>query len=164
MRKLSFLLVMLLLSASQLLAQRTITGKVTSADDGSGIPGVTVLVKGTSNGVLTDLEGKYSMSVSKDAQALQFSFVGMKTKEVLLTATNTLDVVMESEAQNIEGVVVTALGISREKKSLGYAVQEIAGDQIKNSRESNFVNAISGKVSGVQIKQSSTMEAQQTFS
>jgi len=157
MRKLCFLLVLLLLSAMQVLAQRTITGKVTSADDGAGIPGVTVLIRGTSNGVLTDLDGKYSISVSKDANALQFSFVGMKTQEVLLTASNTLDAVMQSEAQNIEGVVVTALGITREKKSLGYAVQEIDGDQIKSSRESNFVNAISGKIAGVQIKQSSTM-------
>ena len=65
MRKLSFLLVLLLLTAMQVLAQRTITGKVTSADDGSGIPGVTVLVKGTSTGVLTDLDGKYSIAVPK---------------------------------------------------------------------------------------------------
>jgi len=157
MRKLSFLLVILLLSATQLLAQRTITGKVTSADDGNGIPGVTVLVKGTSNGVLTDLDGKYSINVLKDATALQFSFVGMTKQEIALTATNVVNVVMQSEAQNIEGVVVTALGITREKKSLGYAVQEIGGDQIKGSRESNFVNAISGKIAGVQIKQSSTM-------
>jgi hypothetical protein len=122
MRKLSFLLVMLLLTAAQVLAQRTITGKVTSADDGGGIPGVTVLVKGTSNGVLTDLDGKYSISVPKDATALQFSFIGMTTQEVALTASNMVDVVMQSQAQNIEGVVVTALGITREKKSLGYAI------------------------------------------
>src|SRR5664279_997691 len=99
MRKLSFLLVMLLLSATQLLAQRTITGKVTSADDGSGIPGVTVLIKGTSTGVLTDLDGKFTLSVPKTATALQFTFVGMKPKEVALTAENNYDVVMETAAQ-----------------------------------------------------------------
>ncbi len=157
MRKLSFLLVFLLLTAMQVLAQRTITGKVTSADDGSGIPGVTVLIKGTSTGVLTDLDGKYSLSVTKDATALQFSFVGMQKQEIEISTSNVIDVVMVSEAQKIEGVVVTALGITREKKSLGYSVQEVGGDQIKDSRESNFVNAISGRVAGVQIKQSSTM-------
>ncbi len=157
MKKFTILLVMLLLTAMQVLAQRTITGKVSSSDDGMGIPGVTVLIKGSSTGVLTNLDGNYSINIPKDAIALQFSFVGMKTQDIALTAANVLDCIMQSEAQNIEGVVVTALGITREKKSLGYSVQEIAGDQIKNARESNFVNSISGKVAGVQIKQASTM-------
>jgi TonB-linked SusC/RagA family outer membrane protein len=157
MRKLSFLLVMLLLTAAQVLAQRTITGKVTSADDGGGIPGVTVLVKGTSNGVLTDLDGKYSISVPKDATALQFSFIGMTTQEVMLTASNLVDVVMQSEAQNIEGVVVTALGITREKKSLGYATQEVKGDAVSTVKSTNFMNNLSGKVTGVQIKKNNNM-------
>ena len=146
---------MLLLTAAQVLAQRTITGKVTSADDGGGIPGVTVLVKGTSNGVLTDLDGKYSISVPKDATALLFSFIGMTTQEVVLTASNTVDVLMQSEAQNIEGVVVTALGISRDKKSLGYSVQDVQGSDLTKAREANVVNALTGKVAGVQITNSS---------
>jgi TonB-linked SusC/RagA family outer membrane protein len=157
MRKLSFLLVLLLLTAMQVLAQRTITGKVTSADDGSGIPGVTVLVKGTSTGVLTDLDGKYSINVSKDATALQYSFIGMRTQEVALTTDNSLDVVMQGEAQNIEGVVVTALGITREKKSLGYSTQEVNGDAISTVRSDNFSNALSGKVTGVQIKKTTNL-------
>jgi TonB-linked SusC/RagA family outer membrane protein len=155
MRKLSFLLVLLLLIAMQVLAQRTITGKVTSADDGSGIPGVTVLIKGTSTGVLTDLDGKYSISVPRDANALQFSFVGMQKQEVALTASNVVDVIMISEAQKIEGVVVTALGISRDKKSLGYSVQDVQGSDLTKAREANVVNALSGKVAGVQITNSS---------
>jgi TonB-linked SusC/RagA family outer membrane protein len=157
MRKLSFLLVMLLLTAMQVLAQRTITGKVTSADDGGGIPGVTVLLKGTSNGVLTDLDGKYSINVPKDATALQFSFVGMKTQEAALTAANVVDVVLQSEAQNIEGVVVTALGITREKKSLGYATQEVKGDAVSTVKSTNFMNNLSGKLTGVQIKKNNNM-------
>jgi TonB-linked SusC/RagA family outer membrane protein len=155
MRKLSFLLVLLLLTAMQVLAQRTITGKVTSADDGSGIPGVTVLIKGTSTGVLTDLDGKYSISVPKDANTLQFSFVGMQKQEVALTSSNVLDVIMQSEAQKIEGVVVTALGISRDKKSLGYSVQDVQGSDLTKAREANVVNALSGKVAGVQITNTS---------
>jgi len=157
MRKLSFLLVMLLLTAMQVLAQRTITGKVTSADDGAGIPGVTVLVKGTSIGVLTDLDGKYSISVPKDATALQFSFVGMKTQEIALTTANVVDVSMQSEAQNIEGVVVTALGITRDKKSLGYSTQELKGDEINSAKRTNFVDNLSGKLAGVQVKTNGNM-------
>ena len=155
MRKLSFLLVLLLLTAMQVLAQRTITGKVTSAEDGGGIPGVTVLVKGTSNGVLTDLDGKYSISVPKTATALQFSFIGMQKQEIVLTASNSLDVVMQSEATKIEGVVVTALGISRDKKSLGYSVQDVKGEDLAKAREANVINSLTGKVAGVQITNSS---------
>ena len=157
MRKLSFLLVILLLTAMQVLAQRTITGNVTSADDGNGIPGVTVLVKGTSQGVLTDLDGKYSINVPTGATALQFSFIGMTTQDLALTAANILDVVMQSEAQNIEGVVVTALGITREKKSLGYATQEVKGDAVSAVKSTNFMNSLSGKLSGVQIKKNNNM-------
>jgi len=157
MRKLNLLLVLLLLTASQILAQRTITGKVTSADDGVGIPGVTVLVVGTSNGVLTDIEGKYSIPVSKDAASLQFTFVGMQKQILSLTASNVLDVKMVSEATNIEGVVVTALGITREKKSLGYATQEVKGDQVSKTKSANFMNSLSGKLSGVQIKKNNNM-------
>jgi len=157
MRKLSFLLVMLLLTAMQVLAQRTITGKVTSADDGGAIPGVTVLVKGTSTGVLTDLDGKYNINVPKDATALQFTFVGMQKQEITLTAANVVDVIMQSEAQNIEGVVVTALGITREKKSLGYATQEVKGDAVSTVKSANFMNSLSGKLSGVQIKKNNNM-------
>ena len=157
MRKLSFLLVILLLSAMQVLAQRTITGNVTSADDGNGIPGVTVLVKGTSQGVLTDLDGKYSINVPKDATALQFSFIGMTTQEIALTAANVLDVVMQSEAQNLEGVVVTALGITRDKKSLGYSTQELSGEEINNAKRTNFVDNLSGKLAGVQVKSNGNM-------
>ncbi len=148
---------MLLLSATQLLAQRTITGKVSSADDGNGIPGVTVLVKGTSNGVLTDLDGKFSINVSKDATALLFSFIGMKAQEIALTASNSVDVVMQSEAQNIEGVVVTALGITRDKKSLGYSTQELTGGEINNAKRTNFVDNLSGKLAGVQVKANGNM-------
>jgi TonB-linked SusC/RagA family outer membrane protein len=151
MRKLSFLLVMLLLSATQLLAQRTITGKVTSADDGSGIPGVTVLVKGTSTGVLTDLDGKFSLSVPKTATDLQFTFVGMKPKEVALTAENNYDVVMETSAQQIEGVVVTAFGITRQSREIGVSTAKVADKELTRAGASNVMNGMTAKVSGLQI-------------
>ena len=142
---------MLLLSASQLLAQRTITGKVTSADDGSGIPGVTVLIKGTSTGVLTDLDGKFSLSVPKTATDLQFSFVGMKPKEVALTAENNYDVVMETAAQQIEGVVVTAFGITRQSREIGVSTAKVADKELTRAGASNVMNGMTAKVSGLQI-------------
>jgi len=144
---------------STLLSQtRTITGTVTSATEGEGVlPGVTVTVKGTTTGTITDLNGKFSLSVPQNAVALVFSYIGMKKQEVLVTGQNEIDVVMESDVLGLDEVVVTALGISREKKSLGYSVQEVRGDNISKTKESNFVNSLSGKVSGVQIKQSNTM-------
>ena len=109
MRKITlFLLSLLFLGAQALQAQRQVTGKVTSADDGKGIPGVTVLVKGTQTGTTTDIDGKYRLNVSDKATTLVFSFIGMKTKEVAIAGKTTLDVVMESDQVNIEGVVVTA--------------------------------------------------------
>jgi len=155
MRKLSILLALLLFTGMQLLAQRTITGKVTSADDGNGIPGVTVLVKGTQAGTLTDMDGKYQLTVPKDAATLVYTFIGMKTEEVAIGASNVIDVILKSETQVVEGVVVTALGISREKKSLGYSVQDVKGDEIAKAKETNIINSLTGKVSGVQITNAS---------
>ena len=155
MRKLSFLLVLLLLTAMQVLAQRTITGKVTSADDGNGIPGVTVLVKGTSNGVLTDLDGKFTINVPKDATALQFTFIGMTKQEIALTTSNIVDVVMQSEAQKLEGVVVTALGIRKESKTLSYSATQVGSEELSKNATSSAMNSLQGRVAGVQINSNS---------
>lgn len=152
MRKLSFLLVLLLLTAMQVLAQRTITGKVTSADDQNGIPGVTVLVKGTNNGVLTDINGKYSINVPKDAVALQYSFVGMTKQEITLTASDVVDVVMQSEATKLEGVIVTAVGIQRSTKSIGYSVSTVNTESLEARSEPDMLKSLQGKVPGVDIR------------
>jgi len=157
MRKLSLLLALLVFTSLQVLAQRTITGKVTNADDGLGMPGVTVLVKGTTTGMLTDIDGKYQIAVPKTATTLIFSFIGMKSQEVPIGTSDVINVKLESEAKIIEGVVVTALGISREKKSLGYSTQEVKGDVISTVKSDNFVNALSGKVSGVQIRKTTNI-------
>ena len=96
-------------------------------------------------------------SVPQNAATLVFSFIGMKKMEIDIGGRSVIDVIMESDILGLDEVVVTALGISREKKSLGYSVQEVRGDNISKTKESNFVNSLSGKVSGVQIKQSNTM-------
>jgi TonB-linked SusC/RagA family outer membrane protein len=159
MRKFTLLLALMFFIGMQVTqAQtRTITGAVTNADDGSTIPGVSVVVKGTTYGTTTDLDGKYSLSVPADATSLIFSFVGMKTAESKIGGGNVINVVMEPEATSIEGVVVTALGISREKKSLGYATQEIGGDELNTIKGDNFINNLQGKASGVQVKSSGNM-------
>ncbi|NVO19126.1 MAG: SusC/RagA family TonB-linked outer membrane protein [Bacteroidetes bacterium] len=151
MRKLSILLALLLFTGMQVLAQRTITGKVTSADDGLGIPGATVLVKGTTSGTLTDVDGKYQLSVPKTATTLIFQSVGMKPMEFTLGASNVIDVVLQSEAKQIEGVVVTALGITRQSRELGVSTAKVSDRQLTQAGVSNVMNGLTAKVSGLQI-------------
>jgi TonB-linked SusC/RagA family outer membrane protein len=154
MRKFTlFLALMFFIGMQVLQAQtRTITGTVTNAEDGSTIPGVSVVVKGTTFGTTTDLQGKYSLNVPADAQVLRFSFIGMNPVERNIGGITVLNVSMEPAATAIEGVVVTALGITREKKSLGYATQELGGDELNKVKRDNFLSNLSGKAAGVQVK------------
>ncbi len=155
MKKLSLLIGLLVLSAFSLLAQQTrvITGTVTSKEEGI-LPGVTIQVPGTTIGTTTDVNGKYSITVPSDATTLVFSYIGMKKQEVQIAGRSVIDVIMESETLGLSEVVVTALGISREKKALGYAVQDLGSDKIEKVKVSNIVNALQGKLSGVQITNS----------
>ncbi len=159
MRYLFIVSLFVLTGFTSILAQtRTITGTITSTSEGEGaLPGVTVTVKGTNIGTFSDSNGKFSLQLPQNASILVFSYIGMKKQEIQVTGQNVITVAMESDVLGLEEVVVTALGISREKKSLGYSVQEVRGDNISKTKESNFVNSLSGKVSGVQIKQSNTM-------
>jgi len=124
MRKFTIILACFLLFGFQAAqAQRTITGVVTSSEDSKPIPGVTIVIQGTSVGTATDLDGTYTIKVPEGgSQVLVFTFVGMKSRAIALGSSNVLNIIMEPEALEIEGVVVTALGITREKKALGYAV------------------------------------------
>jgi TonB-linked SusC/RagA family outer membrane protein len=138
-------------------AQRTITGKVTSAEDKSTIPGATIIVKGTTIGTITDVDGKYTIIVPANRNILLFSYVGMITVEKTLGEGDVLDVVLAASVQELEGIVVTALGIPREKKSLGYATQEVKGSDLNMVKTDNFVNSLSGRVAGVQVKTTTNM-------
>lgn len=159
MRKLYLLLVFLIFAGIQVIQAQTkdISGTVTSSEDGQGIPGVNIVVKGTTFGTVTDLDGKYKLSAPEDATTLVFKFVGMVTKEVEIGGKSVINVTLEPTAEELSGVVVTALGISREKKTLGYSVQEVGGDEISTVREANPINSLSGRVAGVNILQSNTM-------
>ncbi len=131
-------------------AQQEVTGVVSSVD-GELLPGVSVVLKGTITGVSTDFDGNYSIEVPGNDAVLVFSYIGMTTQEVIVGNRTTIDVALAASAETLDEVVVTALGISREKKSLGYAVSEVSGDAIDNVPQENAMNALSGKVSGVAI-------------
>lgn len=135
---------------------RQISGKVTSTEDGSPLPGVNIAVRGTNRGTTTGADGSYRINV--DGQStLVFSFVGFQAQTISVVDRTTINVVLATEIGSLEEVVVTALGITREKKSLGYASQEVKGDQVNTAKESNFINSLSGKVSGVEIKRNNNL-------
>jgi TonB-dependent SusC/RagA subfamily outer membrane receptor len=136
---------------------KVVKGKVTSADDNNGIPGATVMVKGTTIGTITSATGDFEISFDQKYTTLIFSFMGMETQEVDVTGKNSVNVALKTSVTEIEGAVVTAIGITREKKSLGYATQEVGGDEVNAVKSDNFVNSLSGKVSGVQVKANSNM-------
>lgn len=133
--------------------QKLITGTVTE-ESGMSLPGVSIVVKGTTQGTVTDIDGKFEISVPSDASVLSFSFVGMETQEITVGSQSVINVVMRSDALQVEEVVVTALGIKREKKALGYAVQDVKADELTQAGNADLVSSLQGKVAGVQINQS----------
>lgn len=145
--------VLLFIGLQGAFAQRTISGTVTSTDDGSAIPGVTVIAVGVSGiGTITDLNGKYSLSIPASVSKLRFSFVGMKSEEAEIGTKTSVDIKLATETVKLGEVVVTALGIKKETKAIGYSVQEVSGEALTKVPDvSNFVNSMSGKISGVQI-------------
>jgi len=159
MKKISLLLAFLgFIGLQVVFAQtRNLSGTVTSGDDGSSIPGASVIVKGTTLGTVTDMDGKFSLKIPPTAKTLMIAFVGMASQEIAIGNQTTINIKMTAERLDVDEVVVTALGISREKKSLGYASQSVKGDNISAVKTSNFMNSLSGKVSGVQIKKNTNM-------
>lgn len=150
-RKLTMMLLCMMVAVTAL-AQSAISGTVVSAQDGEPIIGAAVKVKGAKQGVVTNLEGQFSIN-AQAGSTLVFSYVGMKTKEV--AAKNGMKVQLQSDDQQLEEVVVTAMGITRSKKSLGYASQDLKEGELSTSGTSSLANAIQGKLTGVDIRQSS---------
>jgi len=136
---------------------KTVTGKVTSSQDKLGIPGVSILEPGTTNGTVSDIDGKYSIKVKSTTTQLRFSGTGLTTRTVDIPASNSLDLTMQPDVQKIGEVVVTALGIKREEKSLGYSTQKVSGDDLAAAKEANVINSLQGRVAGVSITGSSNM-------
>ena len=151
MRKVYFFLILFLCMGFSIKAQDIkVSGYVTSAEDGYGLPGVTIQVKGTSNGTITEINGDYSITVgSRDT--LTFSYVGYQTQNIPVNGRNQIDVVMKNDAMMLDNVVVTALGIKRQKRELGYATEDISGADLTRSGSDNVINSLSGRSAGVQI-------------
>lgn len=152
MRKITILLAFLLFAVSQgAFAQKTITGKVTSSEDGLGMVGVPVVVKGTTIGTATDIDGAFTLSVPNDAQTLVVSFIGYKTVELPIGTQTTFNVTLAPDVLALGDVVVTALGISRQAKALTYATQSVSTEQLAEARTVNPINSLSGRVAGLSI-------------
>ena len=151
MRKLLLPFWLVLVSTLCALAQdATITGRVTSADDGSPLPGVSVVIKGTARGTTTDATGAYRINASS-ANTLTFSFVGFVTQNVAVGNQSTINPKLVADASVLNEVVVTALGVVRQQKELGSATEVVRGDKLVQARATNVAQALSGKVAGLQI-------------
>ncbi|MBL0103872.1 MAG: SusC/RagA family TonB-linked outer membrane protein [Bacteroidetes bacterium] len=135
---------------------RTISGKVISSQDNMGIPGVSIIIPGTTTGTTTDIDGAYRIGIPSGTKQLQFSGVGLTTKLIDLGESNTVNVTMDGNVM-LNPVVVTALGVKREEKSLGYSTQQVKGEEISLAKEANFINSLQGRVAGVTISGSSNM-------
>lgn len=146
----------LLLSYGLSVAQDSVvSGKVLSSEDGNPIPGVNVIVKGTSSGTTTDLDGNFKISVAENT-VLIFSFIGYADQEVTVGSQTTINISLDEDVTKLSEVVVTAFGVVRDKKSLGYSVSTVSSEDIATVKESNFINSLNGRVAGVQITQSTS--------
>lgn len=152
----TFTLILTLLG-SVFAQQRTVTGTVTAVSDGLPLPGVTVVVKEAGTvGTVTDVDGEYSIQIPAGAENLVFSFIGMEPMTVRIGTSNIVNVALETSTESLDEVVVTALGIQREVKALGFAAQRIGEDDLSASRETSVASYLTGKVAGVQISKSGT--------
>ncbi|WP_108424591.1 SusC/RagA family TonB-linked outer membrane protein [Flagellimonas amoyensis] len=154
-QKLKFVFVFAFLLSVQGALAQTITGTV-SDESGVPLPGVNIVEKGTGNGVSSDFDGNYSIAVSDGNAILVFSSLGMETVEVSINGRSTINLSMKEDAQQLGEVVVTALGIRKDTKALGYSLTELGGDEISTVKTPNAINALQGKIAGVNITQNAT--------
>ena len=157
----SMLLCMMLVLNYTLFAQNVITGTVID-DNGQALPGVSIVIKGTTAGTISDVDGKFSLTASEDA-TLVFSFIGMTSQEILVGNQKNLEINLVPSTVGLDEVVVTALGISREKKSLAYSVSEVKGDDLSKAGNPNVVKSLDGRVSGVNFTSTSTDPTSSVF-
>lgn len=147
---------LLVLNTFMYAQQNTITGTVTSGDDGLPLPGVSVVVTGSTLGTITDIDGKYSFDIPEASTMLTFSFIGMESQEFTLDGRNTIDVILMSSVFGVDEVVVTALGIVKKSRGLTYSTQQVKGDELTRTKDVNMINSLAGKSAGVVINKSSS--------
>lgn len=131
--------------------ERVVSGKITAAEDGSTLPGVNVVLKGTTNGTVTDVDGNYRLNVPSSGGTLVFSFIGLQTQEVAIGERSIIDLQMGLDVQQLTEVIVTAVGIEREKKALGYSVASVDAANLQQRSEVDPLRALQGKMPGVNI-------------
>lgn len=159
-----FLLVLLfmIIGSSSLAQTTTVRGKVTSAEDQMGIPGVAILIKGTLKGTVTDIDGNYTLDGVAQEDTLKFSFIGFETREIVVGRQTKIDVLMAVESTNLEEFVVTALGVKRQQREIGYSTQRIEADVVIRSNPPNILNGMIGRAAGVQVSQNDGIEGSST--
>jgi TonB-linked SusC/RagA family outer membrane protein len=135
--------------------QQSLTGRVID-ESNTPIPGVNVLIKGSTTGTVTDSDGRFSLEGASQDAVLVFSFIGYKTQEVAASGRSNFDVAMETDVQSLDEVVITALGVEKSSKSIGYSTTKVSSDQIAVNRSPNMMNALQGKIAGVNISATGT--------
>lgn len=140
----------------------TITGKVTSEEDQKGIPGVTVVIKGTVKGITTDLDGNYSLSGVNPSDTLRFSFIGFETRDIAVGKQLKIDVLLFVDTRDLEEFVVTAFGVKRQLREIGYSTQHIDAEVVVRSNTPNILNGMIGRAAGVQVSQGDGLEGSST--
>ena len=136
--------------------KRTISGTI-SDSDGSPLPGASVMEVGTENGTTSDFDGKFTIQLENEDAVLKASFIGFETTELIVGSSDNVSISMNIEDSFLNEVVVTALGISREKKSLGYAVTKVSGENVNTIKDNNLASSLSGKVAGLQVNNSGSL-------
>ena len=137
-------------------AQITVSGQVLEKDTNMPLPGVTILIKDTNRGVITDFDGNYEITGVNTDDILVFSYLGYKAHEILVGSQSRIEVSLASDAQEMDEVIITALNIQRDKESLGYSVSQVSADEVNVAKENNVMNSLSSKVSGLQVSQGNT--------
>ncbi|MFI8377915.1 SusC/RagA family TonB-linked outer membrane protein [Leeuwenhoekiella sp. NPDC079379] len=153
--KLKYMLGFVLLLFMQGVVAQTVTGTVTD-NTGMPLPGANVIEKGTSNGASTDFDGNYTINLTTENAVLTFSSLGFLSQDITVGGKNTINMKMQEDAQQLSEVVVTALGITKDQRKIGYAVTEVGGEGLTQARETNVANGLSGKVSGLVVKQTNS--------
>lgn len=131
--------------------ERAVSGRVISAEDNAGLPGVNIIIKGSSQGAVTDADGNFRLNVPNENTTLVFSFVGFQTQEVKVGNKTVFNITLRADITELAQVVVTSFGIEQEKKVLGYSVQELGSEEITRTKQQNVVSALQGQVAGVQV-------------
>jgi len=145
----------LLLACTFSVAQTTITGTVTSAQDGQTLAYVNILAD-QNNGTISDNSGYYSITISEETETLTFSFIGYKTQQIAINNQSVINVILEEDTSNLDEVVITALGLERDTKELGYVVQSLKSEGLTEVKTVNFIDNLAGKLAGVTVSQGAT--------